>query len=333
MRSRYHARHAADRMLSMQKADARLDDLDLRDLRMLSFLIETRSVTRTAERLGLSQPAASRALEKLRRALDDRIIVRSGSEGVLTPRGRAISEQLPAVLGGLNLLFEPDAFDPSSVRSVVPIAATDYGATVVIGPLAAHLSTVAPGLSLDVTEFDSRTFDKLAMGSLDLALYADRDTPADFGSADLFRETYACLARPDHPAFAASVGDALLERLADAPRAVMLFPDGRRRLSDDVLTDLLGKPPRQISFQTPYFFSAPSAVAASDMVMCLPARAANLLARIHGLSVVPLPDGIGFTYRLVWHKRCQNSRQHRWLRETLVELSRNEFGVDTVAQR
>lgn len=307
----------------MQESDARLDHLSMRDLRLLAALIETRSVTRTAERLGLSQPAASRALDKVRRLLGDPIVVRSGAGATLTPRGQAAADRLSTTFAAIGNLFEPDHFDPATARAVVHIAATDYGATVVLGPLAAHLSTVAPGLILEARTFDSATFDSLASGLVDFALYADGDTPPEVATVDLFRETYACLVRPNHPVLSDGyTSEDLFSRLAAAPRAIMLFPDGRRQLPDDVLTDIFGCPAQPAQFRTPYFFSAPAAIAASDLVMCLPTRAASILARIHNLRVVPMPAQTGFTYRLVWHDRAEHSHQHRWLRETITAVSR-----------
>lgn len=308
----------------MQESDASLDHLSLRDLRLLATLIEMRSVTRTADRLGLSQPAASRALDKVRRALGDPIVVRSSAGAVLTPRGQATADRLPAMFAAIGNLFEPDHFDPATTRAVVHIATTDYGATVVLGPLAAHLSTVAPGLTLEARTFDSATFDSLASGPVDFALYADGDTPPDVRTADLFRETYACLIRPNHPALGdTSAGPDLVNRLAAAPRAVMLFPDGRLQVPDDVLTEMFGCQPQTARFRTPYFFSAPAAIVSSDLVMCLPTRAASVLARIHGLRVVPLPQEKGFTYRLIWQDRAAHSRQHRWLIDAIVSVSRS----------
>ena len=305
----------------MQESDARLDHLDLRDLRLLAALIETRSVTRTAERFGLSQPAASRALDRLRRALGDRIVVRSGTGGVLTPRGQAIARQIGPLFGEVLRLFEPDAFDPRRARSIIRLAATDYGATVVAGPLAAHLLSAAPGLQLVVGGFTAETFEQLAQGAADLALYADADIPPDFHAEDLFHETYSCLVRDGHPALAAERdAEHLIERLADAPRAISLFPDGRRLLPDDVLGDVLGGPAAQISFATPYFFSGAAAVAKSDMIMCLPTRAATVMARAYGLRAVPLPADAGFTYRVIWHDRCHQDRQHAWMRAALREV-------------
>lgn len=306
----------------MQESDTRLDHLCMRDLRLLATLIETRSVTRTADRLGLSQPAASRALDKVRRLLGDPIVVRSGSGAALTPRGQAAADRLPATFAAIGNLFEPDHFDPATARAVVHIATTDYGATVVLGPLAAHLSTAAPGLILEARTFESATFDLLASGPVDFALYADGDIPPEVGSFDLFHETYACLVRQNHPALSdAGTSEQLLSRLASAPRAIMLFPEGRRQLPDDVLTDIFGCPAQPAQFRTPYFFSAPATIAASDLVMCLPTRAASVLARIHGLLVVPLPQEIGFTYRLIWHDRAEHSRQHRWLRNAIIAVS------------
>jgi len=291
----------------MRKSDAALDHLDIRALRLLALLLETRSVTRTAEALGISQPAASRALALLRDATGDPLLVRAGGEQVLTPRAAALAPQIDALLGALRQVFRPGGFTPAQAQGRVRLATTDYGAVTVGAPLAARLAQAAPGLDLELLPWAAETFERLAEGGLDLALYADAELPPGLLHQDLFAETYAVLLRRGHPLLRRRGARRGLDpaALAGWPRVVMLYPDGRRMRADDVLGETGGGAGRV----------APAVVERTDHVICLPARAADYLARHAAVAVVPLraPDA-RFTYRLVWHQRAAGDARLRWLR-------------------
>ena len=304
--------------------DTRLDHLTLRDLRLLATLLDTRSLARTAEALGLSQPAASRIVAKLRRVLGDPLLVRTTAGGALTPRGYTLIAEVAAAMAAVERVFTADRFDPLTTTKAIRIAATDYGASVVAAPLAAHLAVTAPGMTLEIVGYSSETFETLASGALDLALYADAALPPDFHALDLFEETYACVVRASHPALVGTEDEPMSEalvRLLDYPRAAMLYPDGHRLRGDDVLADLAsdGLPP--VSFATPFFLSAGPAIARSDMSLCLPARAARLLAETHSLYVIPLGGDRGFPYRLVWHERTHGDACQQWVRTVIGDLT------------
>ena len=299
----------------MRQRDAALDHLDLRSLRLLSTVLEMRSITRAGEALGLSQPAASRAVAHLRRAIGDPLLVRAGSDYVLTPRAEGLIPLILAAIEAVQRLFAPATFDPHTARGVIRVATTDYGAAIVLSGLARRLRTEAPGIRLEAAPWSAATLTLLESGGLDLALYAEGDLPNGYRCRDLFRETYACLVADDHPVLAQrrQDGTVAMEVLASLPRAVMLYPDGRHMASDDVLAEYgVGGSPA--SFGTPYFLSGPLAVIGTDLALCLPARAAALVARLGGIVVLPLPDLTGFTYRLIWHVRTDGDPMLRWAR-------------------
>lgn len=174
--------------------------IDLRALRFLALVLETRSVTRAGEVLGLSQPAASRLLSQLRRALgDDPLIVRASRGHVLTERAAAVFLVLRDLLSTAQRLFSAAGFDPSSSRKTFRVATTDYGAAVVLAPLASEIAKRAPGVSLDVQHFSGATFADLEEGRLDFALYTDAPLAAGFQHQLLFEASFA--ARSPRPRF------------------------------------------------------------------------------------------------------------------------------------
>ncbi|MEK9279975.1 MULTISPECIES: LysR family transcriptional regulator [unclassified Bradyrhizobium] len=301
-------------MLNMREPDAQLDQIDLKTLRMLAALLDTASVTQSGEMLGLSQPAASRAVARLRRALGDPLLVRTSKGYALTARAEALKPRVADALAAIGLMFEGGGFDPATARRTFRIAATDYGSVTVLGRLAAQVARDAPRVCLDVVPFGSNTFSDLESGGLDCALDADEDLPPDFHYRELFRDDYACLARRGHPAL--SKRGNILERIAASPQAIMMYPEGNRLLPDEVLREL-GVVPTMTTLRTPYFLSIPWIIAETDLVICVPRRAAERLASIAGLEVRPLPNSPSISFRLIWHERMHRDPGMRWIRSLI----------------
>jgi len=301
-------------MFNMREPDARLDQIDLKTLRMLAALLDTASVTQSGEVLGLSQPAASRAVARLRRALGDPLLVRTSKGYVLTARAEALKPRVADALAALGRMFEGDGFHPATARRTFRIAATDYGSVTVLSRLAAQVAREAPGVCLDVVSFGPNTFSDLESGALDCALDADADLPPDFHYRELFRDDYACLFRRGHPCLSEK-GD-ILKRIAASPQAIMMYPEGDRMRPDEVLREL-GVVPAATTLRTPYFMSTPWIIAETDLVMCVPRRAAERLATAARLEVLPLPNSPSFSYRMIWHERVHRDLGMRWIRNLI----------------
>jgi DNA-binding transcriptional LysR family regulator len=297
-------------MLCMHEPDARLDHLDLKTLRLLAALLETASVTGSGEVLGLSQPAASRAVDRLRRALGDPLLVRTSKGYALTARAAALKPLVADALAALVRVFDGEEFTPATARRTFRIASTDYGAVTVLGQLAASVAREAPGVCLDVVPWGATTFADLESGALDCALDADADLPPDFHCRALFRDDYACLVRRGHPCL--SKNGSVLDRVAASPQAIVMYPKGGRLLPDEVLGEL-GVVPAMTALRTPYFMSTPWMIAESDLVMCVPRRVAERLAGVAGLEVVRLPRSPSFSYYVIWHERVHRDLGVRWL--------------------
>jgi len=303
----------------MQNTDGALDHLDIRSLRLLSLLLQTRSVTRTADLLGISQPAASRALAALRRAAGDPLLVRAGAEQVLTPRAAELTPMVDAALAAVRGVFSPLRFDPASATGRIRIATTDYGAVVVAGPLAARLARQAPGLDLELQAWGPNTFERLAEGGLDVALYADAVLPSGVCHRDLFHDGYAVLMRRGHPLLrdVGQGGDLLPEVVAAWPQVVVLYPEGRITLADEVVLPSGGNSLRS-PFRTPYFLMGAAVLVGTDYVMCLPSRAARHLALNPAMVAVPLAGDAGFDYRVIWHARAGEDPRMKWIRDQVA---------------
>jgi DNA-binding transcriptional LysR family regulator len=207
------------------------------------------------------------------------------------------------------------------------IATTDYGAVAVATPLMVRLAAVAPLAMLDVTTWTSDTLERLETGDCDIALYADSELPPDFHYRELYKESYALVLRQSHPAINSlpkrPLGfKAVLSRLTAVPRAVIMFPDGRQLVPDDVLGRLNATKP-EVALRTPYFMSVPWIIAQTDLVLCVPLRVADRMVAIGGLVSIAAPPSLEpFGYRMIWHERAHRDPAQAWFRSCILEACR-----------
>ena len=309
----------------MQKSNVPLNKLDLRSLRLLKVLLDTRSVTKAGEALAISQPAASRVLAQLRRALSDPLLVRGRLGNTLTPRGELLRPAVTEALQAISSLFEQEVFEPSSTKLSVRIATTDHGATVVLAPLVQALATLAPAITLEIAPWSAQTLSDLETGRVDMALDAESHLPENFHFRTLFEERYACLVRHGHPVLKALRKDGSLNPSSASayPQIVLLYPVGDRLEGDDVLAQL-GHPAHRVAMRTPYFTSAPLLLADTEHLILLPSRLGQTLAQAAPLSLIPLHADTSFEYRLIWHERTQKDAGLEWLRAQIYRLFSNE---------
>lgn len=296
-------------------------ELDLNLLRILAALLDLRGVSRAAEELGISQPAASRALGRLRKVLGDPLLVRSQGFYRLTPRAEELKPEVALALRAVGQVFAPAAFDPAITERRFTVATTDYGAVSVLQRASPCLLRSAPRARLDVVQWNAQTLAALADGHVDLALYADDPLPPSYSYRRLFSETFTCLYRMGHPIGKRAVTGskaARLKALGSFPQAVIAYPSGRVVQYDDVLAKL-GVPTQRVALSVPYFMAAPWIIAESDLVLTAPTRIATQLASLANLATAPFPaTDAGFEYRMVWHERMHRDLGHRWLRELVL---------------
>lgn len=297
--------------------------IDIRAMRFLATVLKRRSVTVAGKAMGLSQPAASRLLAQIRRALGgDPLLVRSGSGGyVLTARAANIAPRVAEALAAAERLFAADRFDPATSSRSFRIATTDYGAAVVLSRVVHDLDAQAPGVSVVVVPWAAGTLDDMEHGRVDLALYIDLPLPAGFRHLDLFEEHHACLVRRGHPVLRHRDRQGRIDpaRLAALPRVISLYPDQTELAADDPLAEF-GAAHTSGEIKTPYLLAGPLLVSRSDRQLCTTQRMAELMASMVDLEIVPLPEGERFVYRAIWHERAEHEPGHAWLVQRLGAL-------------
>jgi DNA-binding transcriptional LysR family regulator len=293
-----------------------LQDLDLNLLRTLDVLIEERQVSRTALRLGVTQPAVSHALGRLRRHFGDPLLVRRGQEMVLTPRAEELAGPLRQVLAAVRQLTGPAHFDPARAEGRLRIACTDYALAIVMPHVLAGLARQAPGLSIAYSHISSEMFEQLESGFLDLCLTGQASC-RELQVEVLFQERFVLATRADHPLVGAPV---TVEGFVAWPHVIVDVVHSRLHAIDERLAAMSLQ--RHIALRMPSFLAAAFFARDSDMVVPIPERIAALHAKSMGLAILQPPPELDlgpFDYVQAWHARRNDDPLHRWLRGLVRE--------------
>jgi len=314
---------------------ARLSAFDLNLLVVLDVLLAERNVTKAANRLGLSQPAVSNALARLRGALGDPLLVRTRAGMAPTPRALALVGSLRDALDLMgNTLTDAESFDPENARRTFVLAATDYVQFVLLGKLVARIRRVAPGVVLEVLPVvQTFPWPQLEAGSIDLVLggASVRDTPRGLHRRRLFRDRVVCILREGHPY---ATGTLTLERYLELAH-IEALPLGSHGLADEVLAQLGPGRQRKLAVTVPHFLVAPFIVVQSDCCFTLAERIAVPMAEKLPLRVRPLPFEMpSVSIGAYWHDRVHGDAAHRWLRRLVAEVTGaldDEDGVEAEA--
>jgi DNA-binding transcriptional LysR family regulator len=290
---------------------------DLNLLLTFEAMDKARSVSGAARILGLSQPATSAALGRLRRALQDELFFYAGGVMQPTPTARRLAPGLLAALADLRAVLEAEqAFDPATARDAFAIGVTDY-ASAVIGPaLSAWLARTAPGIDLRMLAYDKASVAALIDGgSLDLVIGSFADPPDRAVATSLFQEGLIGVARDGHPALTGTL-DA--RRFAGLDHALFTQTRDGRGVVDDVLA-ALGLV-RRVRLSLPHLMALPEILRATDLVAAVPARAASRFGP--GIATFDLGflNLVPWTLHMLWSPGTRRNRAQAWLRDCVARV-------------
>lgn len=297
----------------MQLTHIRKIDLGL--LNTLKALVEERSIGRAAERVFLSQPAMSRALDRLQTLFGDDLLVRGVHGYEPTLRALQIYAELERLLPRFENLVNGSHFDPATSTDRFRIATTDLATLVFFPPIMAHLSKVAPCIAIEIVPSDEEIFRKIETNTLDLALWMNA-VPCDLRTEVLFHDRFACLVCNDHPLGGEAV---TLERYLGYPHVMITTFSHTQGIVDRALDDRGAA--RRVHMRVPYFAAAASVVERTDMIITLPRHLALHLTKATKTRVVPAPEEFGeFRYVQVWHPRSDADPAHGWIRAVMRQF-------------
>ena len=298
---------------------------DLNLLRVVDALLETGSTTAAGQRIGLSQPAVSAALARLRHALNDPLMIRQGRNLTPTDFARTLRDPLRSLLEETEALLAGNrVFDPRAATSSFKVSGSDFFAEMLMPALADHLARVAPGVRIQLVDLVPDSYiDTLDRYQVDMALIPGMDFPDWIDAQLLFRSAFVVIARQGHPRLARAglvPGDTIgLDLFCDLGH-VLFSPEGRSAGMGDAALARVGRS-RQVVMTMPVFSGVYNAVAESDLIALIPAQLARRVAERMRLDIyaapIPLEPPRIF---MVWHKRSTRSPAHAWLRGEIAKL-------------
>ncbi|MBB2830554.1 UNVERIFIED_ORG: DNA-binding transcriptional LysR family regulator [Rhizobium esperanzae] len=293
---------------------------DLNLLPIFLALMEERSVTRAAARLGITQPALSNSLNRLRETLRDPLFIRERYGIKPTQLAVEIAPTIEAALAQLDdLVSNQQEFRPAEAERLFTLAPNSYVELVLMPALVARMRDLAPGIKLRMTAFGNDLAETgVVSGSTAMVLGRIVDPPDNLVVHHLMDDGLACVLRRDHP----DIGDSISREQYESLKHVNVLPPGRLRVG---LFQALGQQNlrREVAVSVTHFLAVPAMLAVTDYCATLPRLICRSIDGDPRLKVLPTPVDLGtFPVEMAWHVRYRHDPAHRWLRSVISELAK-----------
>lgn len=300
---------------------------DLNLLRVFDALARERSVTRAGDLIGLSQPAMSGALNRLRHILGDELFVRRGNDMMPTPRAEAIAPGIRDALAAIEQTIAGEArFDPASAERVFTLFGADLFSIQLMPRFAERIAALAPGIKLRLLDSASGDVERLLRDNvIDMALERPLDMPDWVSKEVMFRSPFVVIAARGHPELRAARikpgGKIPLALFCELPHALRSIDGSLSGAVDDALRKHGAS--RRVVLALPHFQAIGLAVARGRLIATVPVQFAKAVAAEFKLSIYKPPVDVGVPdISLYWHKRYDANPSHRWMRGQIMTASK-----------
>ena len=294
---------------------------DLNLLPVLLVMMEERNVTRAAERLGITQPALSNALNRLRETLNDPLFIRERYGMRPTPKAEQLAQVVGAALSSIDkVILGQQDFDPLNATRLFMVAPNSYVEFIMMPAIVARLRSCAPGIRLRLTPFGNDVTETgVISGNTDMVLGRIVEPPDNLVVQHLMNEGLACVIRADHPL----VGENLSAEQYEQLKHVNVLPPGRMRAGLYQALEQRGLR-RQVAVSVTHFLAVPEMIAVTDYCATLPRLICQHLSRDQRLRIIPAPVDLGtFPVEMGWHARYRDDPAHRWFRALITETAQS----------
>ncbi|HVZ45482.1 MAG TPA: LysR family transcriptional regulator [Ramlibacter sp.] len=300
-----------------------MNELDVRLLRALLVLMAERNVSRAAERLGMSQPATSHVLARLRTVFGDPLLLRSRGGMTATNRALEIEAEVRELLARYDDLVKPGlGFEPATSVRRFSVTAPEFAEHMLMPPVMKQLRARAPGVRVDVRAPDpQRSYELLERGEVDLRIAWLLKPMPSLRSLQLFQDHMVYIADAEHPRIR---GRLTLAQFLGVPhlRTYGASVSTTNRVIDEAL-ERAGKRLEMV-FYLQNFLTVPSMLVGTDAVAALPLRLARRFAQQYPLQVLEPPLKLPrIRYAAYWHERSQHDAGHAWLRQIVREAAQS----------
>ncbi|MGF6995468.1 DNA-binding transcriptional LysR family regulator [Paraburkholderia sp. GAS32] len=293
------------------------NDVDLNLLRVFQAILEERSLTRAGQRLGLSQPAVSYSLGRLRSLFDDPLFVRTTGEMLPTPTATELSAPVNRAISSLREVFRHgDRFDPGASSREFHLSMSDVGEQVFLPILCTKLQQTAPSVRLSVQQIPiADTEERLRLGQLDFAIGNMPALKLTTQYALLFHEPYVCMTRKRTGLPARQISREKFLSLSHI--SVGSSESSHRNIEHLLQAEGLH---RRIALRVPHFTVVPQIIQRTEWMVTLPLRVARLFNERGEFVIYPLPVQIPEVEVTVhWHDAFESEEGNRWLRSVIID--------------
>ena len=304
--------------------------MDLNLLVYLDVLLSECNVSRAAARLGITQPAMSNGLRRLRELFDDPLLVRTSAGMQPTDRAEALQPAIREALSIIEQTVQPQAeFDPAASKRVFRIMASDYGEATLLPPLLQHLADEAPGVALDILTPSDVSFADLEQGRVDMAINRFDQMPNSFHQNTIWQDSFSCVFNQQHPLSS----DFSLDKYLAARhiwvsktgmgQGVGINPQESMRLGrvDEALAELGHE--RHIVVFTRHYGVAAMIAQQPGLVATLPTRLAQTLRHDESLQIREAPFMVpAFELKMIWSPLLHHNPGHQWFRRLVISCAR-----------
>lgn len=308
-----------------------LKNIDLNLLVYLDVLLRERNVTRAAESLGISQPAMSNGLRRLRKLFSDPLLVRTSSGMSPTERAESLRPMIREVVASIEKVVQPDRqFDAASADRVFRISVSDYSESTLLPNMLRRMRSEAPNITLDILTPSDVSYQDLEQGSVDLVINRFDVLPQSFHQMPIWRDSFSCIFSHHN----SIRNDFNLQTYLEAGHVwvsktgmgigVGMEPGAGQHLGwvDEALAKLGKK--RRIRVFTRHYMAAMRLAELRDLIITLPSKAANLLKDDPSVIILPPPFEIPeFELTMAWSPLLQHNPAHKWMRRLIADVARD----------
>ncbi|PKG57337.1 LysR family transcriptional regulator [Shewanella sp. Choline-02u-19] len=303
--------------------------IDLNLLVYLDVLLRERNVTRAADQLGISQPAMSNGLKRLRTLFDDPLLIRTSQGMTPTERAQELQPTISELMIGLEKAVQPRAdFNAAESEKVFRVMASDYAEATLIPPLIAKLRTEAPNIILDIMTPSDVNFPDVEQGRVDMVINRFDSIPQSFHQKVLWSDDFSCLISKTNPVLEKFSLESYLEAKhvwvskTGMGVGVGMDPDDVQRLGwvDEALTRIGVK--RRITVFTRHYQAACLLAEQQDLIATIPSKMARQYEHNDRVSIVAPPFIIQpIALTMAWSPLLQHNPAHKWMRQLITKTA------------
>jgi DNA-binding transcriptional LysR family regulator len=308
-----------------------LKNIDLNLLVYLDVLLRERNVTRSAESLGISQPAMSNGLRRLRKLFSDPLVVRTSGGMSPTERAEALQPKICEVVASIKNVVQPDRqFDAARANRVFRISVSDYSESTLLPHMLRRMRLEAPDVTLDILTPSDVNYQDLEQGGVDLVINRFDVLPQSFHQRPIWRDGFSCIFSSQNPIRKNFNLETYLEAghvwvsKTGMGVGVGMEPGTSQSLGwiDEALAKL-GKE-RRIRVFTRHYEAAMRLADLRDLIVTLPSKAANRLKDDPSVIILPPPFEIPeFELTMAWSPLLQHNSAHQWIRRLIADVAQD----------